>query len=124
MASVAREVPRKLPAKTPPRRRGGLRILIALGILVLLIAGAVVWLNVAAQADISASATLTVYQPAASTSRNGADFTPATTGAVIRGGDSVKTDTKGRAAITLPDGTLMRLASDTTISLDSAHFTK
>ena len=120
MASVA---PRT-PARTPARRRGGLRILIALGILVLLIAAAVVWLNVAAQAEVSASATLTVYQPAASTSHNGTDFTPASTGAVIRGGDSVKTDTRGRAAISLPDGTLMRLASDTTISLDSAHFTK
>ena len=86
--------------------------------------GVVVWLNVAAQAQVNASATLTVYQPAASVSHNGTDFATATTGAVVRAGDSVKTDTKGRAAMTLPDGTLTRLASDTTIKLDSAHFTK
>jgi hypothetical protein len=36
----------------------------------------------------------------------------------------VKTDAKGRAAVTLPDGTMTRLASDTTVKLDSAHFTK
>ena len=120
MASVAG----RTPAKTQPRRRGGRRLLIVLAILVLIIAGGVVWLNVAAQAQVNASATLTVYQPIASTSHNSTDFVPASTGAVIRAGDSVKTDTKGRAAITLPDGTLMRLASSTTISLDAAHFSK
>ena len=111
-------------AARAPRRRGGRRIIIALVVLVLIVVGVVVWLNVAAQAQVNASATLTVYQPAASVSHNGTDFATATTGAVVRAGDSVKTDTKGRAAMTLPDGTLTRLASDTTIKLDSAHFTK
>ena len=111
-------------AKPQPRRRGGRRLLIALGLLVVLIAAGVVWVNVAAQAQVSASAALTVYQPTASTSHNGTDFTTATTGTVIGAGDSVKTDTKGRAAITLPDGTVTRLASDTQIRLDSAHFTR
>ena len=114
----------RTPTKTPPRRRGGFRFLIGLVILILAVAGALVWLNVAAQAQVNASATLTVYQPIVSTSRNGTDFTTAKTGAVVRAGDSLKTDTKGRAAITLPDGTIMRLASSATISLDSAHFTK
>src|SRR3989454_2641111 len=111
-------------AKTPPKRRGGRRLLIVFVILVLIVVGVVVWLNVAASAQVNASATLTVYQPAASTSHTGTDFVAATTGAVIRAGDSVQTDTKGRAAISLPDGTLTRLASDATIRLDSAHFTK
>ena len=111
-------------AKPQPRRRGGRRLLIAFGLLIVLIVGGVVWLNIAAQAQVSASAALTVYQPTASTSHNGTDFTPASTGTVIQPGDSVKTDTKGRASITLPDGTITRLASDTQIRLDSAHFTK
>ena len=111
-------------APTPPKRRGGRRLLIAFVILLLIVVGVVVWLNVAAAAQVNASATLTVYQPAASTSHNGTDFVATTTGAVILAGDSVQTDTKGRAAISLPDGTLTRLASDTTIRLDSAHFTK
>src|SRR5262249_47589432 len=92
--------------------------------LIVVIAGALVWLNVAAQAQVNAAAALTVYQPAASVSHKDADFAPATTGTVIQAGDSVKTDTRGRAAITLPDGTVTRLASDTTIKLNSAHFTK
>src|SRR5213082_2421767 len=111
-------------AKAPPRRRGGRRLLILFLILIVAVVGVVVWLNVAASAQVNASATLTVYQPAASTSSNGSDFLTATTGAVVHAGASVKTDTKGRAAITLPDGTLTRLASDTTLKLDSAHFTK
>jgi len=111
-------------AAKPPKRRGGRRFLLLLLILVLIVGGVLVWLNRAASAQVNASATLTVYQPAASTSRNGADFADVSTGAVVHAGDSVKTDTKGRAAITLPDGTLTRLASDTTLKLDSAHFTK
>ena len=111
-------------AKAPPRRRGGRRLLILFLILVVAVVVVVVWLNVAASAQVNASATLTVYQPAASTSSNGSDFLTATTGAVVHAGASVKTDAKGRAAITLPDGTLTRLASDTTLKFDSAHFTK
>src|SRR5881628_3638173 len=111
-------------AATPKRRRGGRRIVVALVILVLIVVGIVVWLNVAAQAQVNASGTLTVYQAAASVSHNGTDFASALTGSVVQPGDSVKTDTKGRAAITLPDGTLTRLASDTTIKVDAAHFTK
>src|SRR5437016_179061 len=111
-------------AAKPPKRRGGRRFLLLLLILVLIVGGVLVWLNRAASAQVNASATLTVYQPAASTSRNGADFADVSTGAMVHAGDSVKTDTKGRAAITLPDGTLTRLASDTTLKLDSAHFTK
>ena len=111
-------------AKPAPRRRGGRRLVIALVLLILLIAGGVVWLNVAAQAQVNASGTLTVYQPVASTSHNGTDFTAANTGAIVQAGESIKTDTKGRAAITLPDGTITRLASNTQIKLDAAHFTK
>src|SRR5438105_4112738 len=103
-----------------PRRRGGRRIIVALVILVLIAVGIVVWLNVAAQAQVDASATLTVFQRAASVSHNSKDFAPATSGAGIQPGDSVKTDTKGRAALTLPDGTVTRLASDTSIKLDAA----
>jgi hypothetical protein len=111
-------------AKAPPRRRGGRRIFIALVLIIILIVAGVVWLNVTAQAQVNASAALTVYQPAATVAHNGADFATAATGTIVQAGDSVKTDTKGRAAITLPDGTITRLASNTTVRLDSAHFTK
>ena len=107
----------------PRRRGGGFRILIALFVVVLIIAGGLVWLNVAAQAQVNASGALTVYQATTSVSRNGADFVPATTGTLVSAGDSVKTDTNGRASITLPDGTISRLGSDTTVKVVAAHFT-
>jgi hypothetical protein len=112
-------------AKNPPKRRGGRRLLIVFVILVLLMAGALFWVNLAAQAAVNVSGMLTVYLPTASIAHNNsATYAEATTGAVVVAGDSVQTDTKGRAGITLPDGTLTRLASDTTIQLTSAHFSR
>src|SRR6202521_2016576 len=115
---------RNVAAQTPPRRRGGRRILFAFVLLVAIVGGGIFWLNQSAQAAVNVSATLTVYQPAASVAHGGSAYAAALTGAQIQAGDSVKTDTKGRASIQLPDGTLTRLASDTEIKLDAAHFTK
>jgi len=112
-------------ARTPPRRRGGRRLLVTLFVVVLIVAGLLVWVNVNAQAAVSASAVLTVYQPATSVQHgSGGAFSPATTGSLVQAGDSVQTDAKGRAAVTLPDGTFTRLATDTTITLDSSHFSR
>src|SRR3979411_2162534 len=109
-------------ARTPPRRRGGRRLLIALLLLIVIAAGGIYWLNLSAQAALNVSATLTVYQPAASVSRSGGADATATTGEQVQAGDKAKTDTKGRAAIQLPDGPLTRLASQTELTLDAAHF--
>jgi FecR-like protein len=112
-------------ARTPARRRGGRRVLIVLVLLILLVGGGIFWLNSSAQAAVSVSATLTVYQPIASLERSGSGaFNTASSGAMVHAGDSVSTDTKGRASIQLPDGTLTRLASDSQITLDAAHFSK
>lgn len=111
-------------AQTPPRRRRVPRLLIVLVVVVVIVAGALFWLNLAAQAAVNASATLTVYQPAASVAHGGAAYAPATTGTQVAAGDSVKTDAKGRASTQLPDGSLTRLAGDTEITLSAAHFTK
>src|SRR6202521_1792959 len=112
-------------SQTPARRRGGRRVLIVLVLLILLVGGGIFWLNSSAQAAVSVSATLTVYQPIASLERSGSGaFKTASSGAMVQAGDSVSTDTKGRASIQLPDGTLTRLASDSQITLDAAHFSK
>src|SRR5438552_10610247 len=109
-------------ARTPPRpRRGGRRLLIAVALLILIVAGVVVWLNVAAQAAVDASATLTVYQPSATIAHGSSAASTATTGAVVRAGDTLATDAKGLARITLPDDSLTRLAKGTTVPLDPAH---
>jgi hypothetical protein len=111
-------------ARTPPRRRGVPRLLIVLIVLIVIVAGALFWLNLAAQAAVNVSATLVVYQPTASVAHGGGAYAPASTGAQVAAGDWVKTDTKGRASIQLPDGSLTRLASDTQINLNAAHFSK
>jgi FecR protein len=111
-------------ARTPARSRGGRRLLIVLVLVIGIVGGGIFWLNTSAQAAVNVSATLAVYQPTASIEKGGGAFATATSGAQIQAGDSVKTDTKGRASLQLPDGTLTRLASDTEIKLDAAHFTK
>jgi FecR-like protein len=111
-------------ARTTPKRRRGPRLLIVLAVIVLIVGGALFWLNAAAQASVNATATLTVFRPAVSVARGGGSFAPASTGAMVQPGDSVKTDDKGRAALGLPDGTLTRLASGTELTLTSAHFMK
>jgi hypothetical protein len=111
-------------ARTSPRRRGGRRVLVALVVLIVIAGGGIFWLNRSAQAAVNVSASLTVYQATAFVQRNGGAYASTLTGAQVQAGDSVKTDTKGRASIQLPDGTLTRLASETEIKLESAHFTK
>jgi hypothetical protein len=115
---------RAVAVKPAPRRRSGLRWIVGLLIIVLLAAGAVVWLNSAAAASTNAVATLTVFLPTTSVAHNGGDFAEASTGSIVQPGDAVRTDAKGRAAIQLPDGTLTRLANSTAITLSSAHFSK
>jgi len=111
-------------SKAAPKRRGGYRLIIVLLVVLLLAGAAFFWLNSAAQAAVNATATLTVYQPAVTVAHPGGTFFAGATGAIVEPGDSVKTDTKGRAAIQLPDGTIMRLAGNTQITLTSAHFAK
>ena len=54
--------------------------------MILLVGGGIFWLNSAAQAAVSVSATLTVYQPAASLERSGSGaFSPAASGAQVAG---------------------------------------
>jgi FecR protein len=110
--------------RAAPKRRGGLRLIVILVVIVLILGGALFWLSIAAQAASNADATLTVFQPKASVAHGGGAFAPGKSGMVVQPGDSIKTDVTGRAAIQLPDGTLMRMAGGTQIALTSAHFAK
>ena len=111
-------------AKPAPKRRGGYRLLIVIVIVIVIVAGLLVGLNVAAGAQVNAPGLLTVYQPVASIAHADGAYANATTGAVVEPGDSVKTDAKGRASLTLPDGTVTQMAGGTEMKLDSAHFNK
>ncbi len=111
-------------AKPAPRRRRGLRWIVVLVVIVVVVAAAAFWLNTSASASTNAVAVLNVFVPVTSVAHNGGAYDPATTGAIVQSGDGVKTDAKGRAAIQFPDGTLTRLASNTEMTLTSAHFAK
>ena len=110
------------PAKK--KGRGGLRVIVVLVIVVLIVVGLLVGLSVAASAATNVGATLTVFVPNVSVERGSSGYAPATSGTVVQPGDSVKTDAKGRGEIQFPDGTLMRLATNSEISLTTAHFAK
>jgi hypothetical protein len=112
-------------SRTMPRRRGGRRLIVILLIVVLIVGGGLVYLNIAAQAATNVIGVLTVYLPSVSIAHGGSGtYTPATTGTIVQAGDSVKTDSKGRASIQLPDGTVTRLATNSEITLTAAHFSK
>jgi hypothetical protein len=111
-------------SRTAPRRRGGYRLIIIVLVILLIAGAAFFWLNSAASASVNAAATLTVFQPTVSVAHGTGAFVTGKTGTVVQPGDAVKTDAKGRAAIQLPDGTLMRMAGGTEIALTSAHFAK
>jgi ferric-dicitrate binding protein FerR (iron transport regulator) len=110
--------------RTAPKRRGGFRIIIVIVVVLLLAAAGFFWLSRSAQAATDAAATLTVFQPTTSLQHGSGAVVATKSGAVVTPGDVVTTDTKGRAAIQLPDGTLTRLAGGTSITLTAAHFAK
>jgi hypothetical protein len=114
----------RTPAAPKRRGRGGLRILIALVVIVVLVAAGIVTLGVLASADTAVGAVLTTFVPDASVAHSGGGFSSAASGTFVQPGDSVKTDATGRAQIQFPDGTITRLASNTQISINSSHFAK
>ncbi|HET7468007.1 MAG TPA: FecR family protein [Candidatus Dormibacteraeota bacterium] len=112
-------------AVAPKRRgRGGLRILIALVVIVLLVVAGIVTLGVVASADTTVGAVLTTFVPNASVAHSGGGFAAAASGTLVQPGDSVQTDATGRAQIQFPDGTITRLANNTEIKINSSHFAK
>lgn len=117
-----------MAARTPvaPKRRGrgGLRILIALAVIVLLVAAGIVTLGIVASADTTVGAVLTTFVPTASVAHTGGGYAAATSGTLVQPGDSVKTDATGRAQIEFPDGSITRLANNTEINVSSSHFSK
>ena len=106
------------------RGRGGLRLIIALVIILLIVGGLGFGLNLAASAATNVGAILTAFVPTVSVARAGGAYAAATSGTVVQPGDSVKTDAKGRGQIKFPDGSTMRLANSSEITLTSSHFSK
>src|SRR5207249_10556247 len=106
-----------MAARTPatPKRkgRGGLRILIALVVVIVLVAAGIVILGVIASADTTVGAVLTTFVPDASVAHSGGSFSSAASGTFVQPGYSVKTDANGRAHIHFPDRNITRLPNNT-----------
>jgi hypothetical protein len=110
------------PAPPAKRRRGGcLGCLIPIVVIILLIAAAFYFLVVQASAAVSVPAQLLVLNPATTLTHSGS-AQPATSGALVRAGDSVRNDANGRSMVQFQDGSITRLAPGSQITLQSADF--
>ena len=113
-------------APPPPRqrrRRGCLGCLIPLLLVVALVVGGFYFLVASASAAVSVPAQLIVVAPATSVTHGGSQAA-ATSGALVHPGDSVSTDVKGRSLIQFQDGSIIRLAPSTSVTLNAAEFDK
>jgi hypothetical protein len=102
---------------------GGCLLVIAL--IVLLAAGGSYYFFVAqAQAAVSSPAALLVITtPVDVDTNNSAGFHPGRPGQELTAGNSARTGDGGHAAIQFPDGSYVRMAPDTTVTLTSAQLT-
>jgi hypothetical protein len=94
--------------------------LLALVLVALLFAGGGYWFFVVqASAAVNAPATLIVFtQPVT------VDEHPGIPGQALNPGNTVRTQTGGRAGIQFPDGSYMRMSSDTTVTVTSVQLQK
>ena len=113
-------------APPPPkkRRRGGcLGCLIPLLLIVLVVVGGLYFLVASASAAVSVPAQLIVVAPATTLTHAG-NKAAAVSGALVHLADSVATDTNGRSLIQFQDGSIIRLAPATSVTLNAAEFDK
>ncbi|HZK73772.1 MAG TPA: FecR domain-containing protein [Clostridia bacterium] len=97
--------------------------LISIVLVVLLVAGGGYYFFVVqAQAAVNSPAALVIITtPVDVDTSNGAGFHPARPGQALTVGNSVRTDAGGHAAIQFPDGSYMRMAPATTVTLTAVQ---
>ena len=116
-------------APAPPTRSGcagcSVGCLGCLGVVVivaLLLAGGGYFFFVAqAQAGVASPAALLVATDPVEVGHNDSGYQPAKTGQSLDAGTSVRTGDTGRATIQFPDGSLTRLAPNTTVTIQAAQ---
>lgn len=117
-----------LPAKARGRGCCGLGCggcLIAILLVVALIGGGGYYFFVSqAQAGVPAPAALIVFSDKVQVGKNDSGYITATSGQSLSAGSSVSTDKTGRAAIQFPDGSLVRMASNTRVTVTDAQLNK
>jgi FecR-like protein len=101
---------------------GGCLIVIAI-VVALLLGSGYFFLVAQAQAGVASPAALLVFSTPVDVGHNDSGYIPASSGQSLEAGSSVRTGDTGRATIQFPDGTLTRLAPDTTVTVQAAQLT-
>jgi len=119
---MAQPIPGAGAPPPPKRRRGGcLGCLIPLLLIVLVGVGLFYFLVIQAAAAVSVPAQLLVLNPNTTLTHSG-NAQPAKSGALVNSGDVVRNDATGRSLIQFQDGSVVRLAPGTQVTLQSANF--
>lgn len=117
----------------PPAKKGGcagcgVGCLGCLGVFVLAvllaIGGAWYFLVSQVQASVPTSAALVVFSAPVDVGHNDSGYRTAVPGEPLSAGSSVRTGHGGHAAIQFPDGSFIRVASDTTVTVTAAQLNK
>jgi hypothetical protein len=101
---------------------GGCLIVIVV-VVALLLGSGYFFLVAQAQAGVASPAALQVISTPVDVGQNDSGYRPASSGQSLGAGSSVRTGDTGHATIQFPDGTLTRLAPDTTVTVQSAQLT-
>src|SRR5579859_2201400 len=90
-------------------------------VIILLIGGGYFFLVAQAQAGVASPASLLVASTPVDVGHNDSGYQPATSGESLDAGSSVRTGNTGHATVQFPDGSLMRVSPDTTITIQAAQ---
>jgi hypothetical protein len=99
-------------------------LLIFVLVAVLLVGGGYFFLVAQAQAGVSSPASLVVITQPVDVGRNDSGYSPGTSGQQLSSGSSVRTGTGGHAEIQFPDGSIVRISPETTVTVTSAELTR
>jgi hypothetical protein len=92
-------------------------------IILLLLGGGYFFFVAQASAGVASPAALLVASTPVDVGHNDGGYQPATSGQSLDAGSSVRTGHTGHATVQFPDGSLMRVSPDTTITIQAAQLT-
>lgn len=98
-------------------------LLVIVVVFALLFGSGYFFLVAQAQAGVASPAALLVFSTPVDVGHNDSGYKTAITGQSLNAGDSVRTGDTGKATVQFPDGSLVRMAPNTTITVQSAQLT-
>ena len=126
----ASQLPAQPSTPLPPAKKSGCAgcsvgclgcIGVVVLVILLLLGGGYFFLVAQASAGVASPAALLVASTPVDVGHNDGGYQPATSGQSLDAGSSVRTGHTGHATIQFPDGSLMRVSPDTTVTIQSAQ---